>query len=818
MKAFDLERMSDRAPISTDVCIIGSGAAGMTIASELKDMRVIIVEGGGIDREAETEALYEVESIGDPRSIDQASIRARVLGGSTHIWSGRCAPFDPIDYQSRDWVRGSGWPIESWEIQRYFSRASNYLGLFPVTDELWPLIAPGKHAGADSADVEDRFWQASRDKYGRPVDFGRTLQPNAEILLHANVTRIDDHIVEARALNGNQVTINAEAIVLCAGGVENARLLLASGLGNDNVGRYYMDHIDCPIGVFDRRGAEEVFGHYWLDAGGRRNIYDYGLRLSAEVQRKERILNCHAFLLNIDDGTSAWSALRRLAQTRRLRPGLKEDIYQAGKNLSEVSSAIYRQTIMRRPFQAGRLEWHLMLEQAPYFESQIRLSKKRDALGVPQTLLHWKVGELEYRTAERAQYHFEKELQRRGLPIPTRLPLGDDWINRTAEKAHPTGTTRMSENAADGVVDVNCKVFGQNGIYVAGSSVFPTAGAANPTLMIVASSIRLADHLNSTLLKNRKASLSTRFVRKSGGLRVGFIGASKRVCEMHLSVVDYLGYEVVGFTSRSNSSAYRLESRSGASRFESQEQLARECELLIVAVSDDLSEEIVTSLANLNVPLLCETPIAWTIEGVQRIMSHEFSKIGVAEQFPFLPLEQVRRRVLPQLGRIKSVINDGAVYSYHGIAQLRQYLDGQPMYARGDTVKFNSGQTLTHREHSAQPSFRIVGTEGEIVDETLTVNNRTYSVERGADGTISLAGERWQNPYPGLTDEQVAVATVIEGMKGNPVYCPQQFGADIEIVQALRYSKTGAKIKFPLHARTAKLRSTLFSLTKSQTS
>lgn len=219
MKAFDLERMSDRAPISTDVCIIGSGAAGMTIASELKDMRVIIVEGGGIDREAETEALYEVESIGDPRSIDQASIRARVLGGSTHIWSGRCAPFDPIDYQSRDWVRGSGWPIELWEIQRYFSGERQTIWAFSLSQmNCGHLLLLASMLGQTLPMLKIDFGRRVAEKYGRPVDFGRTLQPNAEILLHANVTRIDDHIVEARALNGNQVTINAEAIVLCAGG------------------------------------------------------------------------------------------------------------------------------------------------------------------------------------------------------------------------------------------------------------------------------------------------------------------------------------------------------------------------------------------------------------------------------------------------------------------------------------------------------------------------------------------------------------------------------------------------------------------------
>ena len=250
----------------------------------------------------------------------------------------------------------------------------------------------------------------------------------------------------------------------------------------------------------------------------------------------------------------------------------------------------------------------------------------------------------------------------------------------------------------------------------------------------------------------------------------------------------------------------RLESQTGAPRFERPADLAKECDLLIVAVTDALSEHIVPQLMELGVPLLCETPLAWTADGVRQVLSHRQCKLGVAEQFPFMPLEQLRQKIIPLLGDITTVINDGSSYSYHGIAQMRRYISGAPLYAKSDTVTFDSGQTLVHRAYSASPSFRIIGTQGMMIGETLVLGNETFEVVREADGSLSLAGERWHNPYPNLSDEQVGVATIIEAMKETPLYSGEDFLADIEIVQALRYAEFGQRVPLPLNARLAKLK------------
>ena len=96
-----------------DVCIIGTGPAGITIARELSGtpLRVTILESGGAERQEETDALNEIESVGWPRVMDQWLVRNRIVGGTSSTWDGRCAPFDEIDLQFRDWVPYSGWPF-----------------------------------------------------------------------------------------------------------------------------------------------------------------------------------------------------------------------------------------------------------------------------------------------------------------------------------------------------------------------------------------------------------------------------------------------------------------------------------------------------------------------------------------------------------------------------------------------------------------------------------------------------------------------------------------------------------------------------------
>jgi choline dehydrogenase-like flavoprotein len=276
----------------------------------------------------------------------------------------------------------------------------------------------------------------------------------------------------------------------------------------DTVGRFLMDHTDSVVGHFDPRQASDIrsrFGHYWLDNEQGRHVYLHGLALSRQTQQQEQLLNCHAYVDSFDTGgDDPWAALDRAKATLRSGGALARlypDARIALSRSGDLLRGMYRRWFKHRPQleRQTRIELHCILEQIPDPESRVTLSEeKRDALGMPLSKIDWKISETERRTARRMTQLVCQEFARLGLPAPTLNPWLDDhcaWMSNCVEKAHPTGTTRMSDNPKHGVVDRNCQVHDVDGLFVSGSSVFPTSGAANPTLMIVAAALRLANWL-----------------------------------------------------------------------------------------------------------------------------------------------------------------------------------------------------------------------------------------------------------------------------------------------------------------------------------
>jgi choline dehydrogenase-like flavoprotein len=536
MQVLDLNHLEDDALIQADLCIVGTGPAGLSIAGQLAraNIDVVLVESGGEQDEPETQALYDIDSA-PPRGIDQSIFRTRILGGSSHIWTGRCAPFHRHDFEARPWVPNSGWPINWADLEPYFGRAGELLGLGPncYDDEsLWPQFkSPRPNPPINPDLLEPMFWQFSKSPRNvrNSIDFGRDRldrdAPNIRLLLHANVTRINTDpsgsrfdCAEVRSLHGKRGCVQAKALVLCCGGVENARILLASNratrrnIGNqyDQLGRFLMDHTDSVVGYFDPEDASAIrsrFGHYWLDNEHGRHVYLHGLALSRKIQEREQLLHCHAYVDSFDPSPEdPWSALERVRETWRSRKtlaGVLPDARIALTHAGELLRGLFRRRFQHRPQldRLTRVELHCILEQIPDPESRVTLSKDRkDALGIPLSRIDWKISETERRTAQRITQLICDEFRRVGLPTPALNPWLDnhsDWMANCVEKAHPTGTTRMSDDPKRGVVDRNCQVHGVENLFITGSSVFPTSGAANPTLMIVSTALRLADWLRT---------------------------------------------------------------------------------------------------------------------------------------------------------------------------------------------------------------------------------------------------------------------------------------------------------------------------------
>ena len=223
--------------------------------------------------------------------------------------------------------------------------------------------------------------------------------------------------------------------------------------------------------------------------------------LSPKVQREEKLLNCAAFL-DQPSSDQSWQALKRLVRPDTLQHGVNraKDAAAVVGALPRLVANAYRRVARRQGpiLKADELLLSCLVEQSPDPASRVTLAQKTDALGMPLLRVDWRVGELERRSVLRLSELIGRGLRQSGLPEHSpNIQLLDDanWRSQFIDRAHPSGTTRMSDSPKTGVVDRNCKIHEVGGLYITGSSVFPTAGHANPTLTIVALAIRIADWL-----------------------------------------------------------------------------------------------------------------------------------------------------------------------------------------------------------------------------------------------------------------------------------------------------------------------------------
>ncbi len=539
----DARKLDDGSIIESELCIIGAGAAGITLARRFiaSGLRVCLLESGGLRMERSTQQLYEGENVGLPYELD--TTRSRYFGGSTNCWGGFSRPLEDYHFQARDWVPESGWPIGRAELEDYYGPAHEACGIntdyrpAPVLSavpeqNLQPLPLSGNNR------LQTSLTQLSKDRrcFGKAYRTELEQAANVMVYLHANVVALEGtadggsiSAVQVRTLSGKRLRVQARWFVLAAGAIENARLLLASdtvepaGIGNrhDQVGRYFMEHprtVVAEVSLAD--GIEQATKAYLPRYALLRLPVAAELNLTYATQRDERLLDGAAYLELVLQGEEAEStrAAKQLFWDlwRGVRP--RQPMQQVAAVLSSpLSLATFGWGLIscsERFIRCRRITF--IAEQCPNPDSRVTLVNETDALGMRKIRLDWRMTELDRRTVRRSAEILGDELARAGiLQIDRLLPSVTGDALTPTWNWHHMGTTRMHEDETRGVVDTDCKVHGMGNLFIASSSVFPTAGNHTPTLTIVALALRLADHLRA-LMALRPISLDDRRSRPAG--------------------------------------------------------------------------------------------------------------------------------------------------------------------------------------------------------------------------------------------------------------------------------------------------------------
>lgn len=502
--------------IDASVCVVGAGAAGLTLARTLAETTpgVVLVESGAFELEGDTQNLFSGKSVGIPY-FNLTACRLRYFGGTTNHWAGNCRPNDPIDYEGRAALGLPKWPISHDDLEPYIVEAAHSLG---ISGKFFDLEMFADRLGvtlddlvdAKSTVLESKIGQQAKDiRLGRKYREAMGRMPNLTTYLHLNLTHIQltengaevAHF-ECATLNGKKVRIRARAFALCCHAIENARMLLISndvvkpGVGNEtgHVGRYFMDHTH----IFASRFIPSPSFPYFYDRyyGETRNLTTK-FAFRDDFLRQEGLLQYYCRFNPVYYDSDVGMSLQNV-RMGVMQPGDMEFLQDVGTVLFNLDSiARARMSVRQNSFYQPLPPYYLLehrLEQAPNPDSRVVISDQLDALGSPIADLDWQLNDVDFDSFRRCQDLLAQELARLGYGRAELEDITPDLVrSRVSGHYHQIGTTRMSDQPADGVVDRDCKVHSVSNLYVGGSSTFPTSGFSGPTMMIIGFALRLAD-------------------------------------------------------------------------------------------------------------------------------------------------------------------------------------------------------------------------------------------------------------------------------------------------------------------------------------
>ena len=495
------------AELKAGVCVVGTGMGAVSVGRVLVEagVDVLFLEAGPLTAGRRQPAALEIEEIG--MSFRLPTSRGLEVGGGTAFWHGVCAPLDEIDFQRREWVPHSGWPITKSELEEPYRKAWDFL-CGGDRRELSDVQAGLDQLPAAADILRDKVYQfRSPPLRGKDKVLAWTEQGRARCVTHAVALQlVGDGTGTTRHLiagsGGRTFTVQAQVFIVAAGALETPRLLLNSMAKPESrmgpacwwLGRNLIDHPAAYVSQVQFR--KPVPGHLFsgFDIGANVSALP-GFVFETEIQERHGLLNHTLFLRPGRSGKKVPNrALMSFLGVRGMR-----DLRPA--HLAALLTDPYiRWRVAHQRLRLNAMTRHgdlfFMTEQAPNPESRVDLSEsKRDAYGYPVARVNWQLSQDDIERFEKALGLVMDSYWRHPDVESVRGDQISDWIDSVCSAAHHLGTARMAHSPAEGVVDANLKVFGADNLWVCDGSVFSTAGSVNPSLTICALGHRLGSHL-----------------------------------------------------------------------------------------------------------------------------------------------------------------------------------------------------------------------------------------------------------------------------------------------------------------------------------
>ena len=517
--------------LNCDICVIGSGLSAQMLASKLAHKKIIIVESGKIDFNEDVQKLNYLKDEG--KSFRKNNInRLRQLGGSANLWANQLMTLDEFDISHRDWVTDDfGWPLDFHElkllyqdvIQNLYKKNFEKIDFF---DEIKMInkdfLLENEFAKNKLFYFNRHFWPGNIDKFNLKTKFTKNLLNKKNIVFLENFTATTFNIDNDKQYITNLVIksknktceINSNKFVLACGAIENARIILNNGKSNkifqnENTGRYFMDHPRAILGFIKSNKKLPLSSLIGL----KKNNYQFrtSLKLSNKIQTENKILSSFVFIepkYTHEDEIFFEKILFEIKKIVKLKgfPNINfkelnlkklfEQIYlklPPQLSNSKINNILYKFFCFKNyKFSFNEMEVKYQAEQFPDYQNKVYLNNEKDIFDQNYCSINWQLNKTDFKT----QNIFSKTLESELKTSKILKFIKNDKID-FEDASHHSGTTRISKDRSDGVVDKNCKFHDIKNLYIIGNSIFRTSGSANPGLTNMAISARLGEYLQT---------------------------------------------------------------------------------------------------------------------------------------------------------------------------------------------------------------------------------------------------------------------------------------------------------------------------------